>query len=91
MLLSNPEFTAGHGTASSKKLRGPTYTAIIRDELAHWLVDEYYENPDVEVLGAARPGLMTTHGPVLMMSSPWAKGRPRLRNGPMTFLRWINR
>jgi hypothetical protein len=59
--------------ASSRSLRGPTYVAIIADELAHWRVDEYYENPDAAVLGAARPGLMTTHGPLIMMSSPWAR------------------
>lgn len=59
--------------ASSVKLRGMTYIGIIADELAHWYTDDYYANPDVQVLGAARPGLLTTHGMLLMASSPWAR------------------
>ena len=61
--------------ASFRKLRGPTYIAIIADELAFWFTDASYANPDVEVLAAARPGLLTTRGPLIMASSPtprWA-------------------
>ena len=47
---------------SFRKLRGPTYIAVIADELAFWFVDDFYVNPDVEILAAAKPGLMTTHG-----------------------------
>ena len=46
--------------ASFRKLRGPTYIGIVADELAFWFVDDFYVNPDVEVLAAARPGMMTT-------------------------------
>ncbi len=59
--------------ASFRKLRGPTYIAIICDELAFWYVEDGYANPDVEVLAAARPGLLTTHGPLILASSPYAK------------------
>ena len=59
--------------ASFRKLRGPTYIAIICDELAFWFTDEGYVNPDIEIIAAARPGLMTTHGPLLTASSPYAK------------------
>jgi hypothetical protein len=59
--------------ASTTKLRGPTYIAIICDELAFWFTDENYVHPDIEVLAAARPGLLTTHGPVIMASSPHAR------------------
>jgi len=59
--------------ASFRKLRGPTYIAIICDELGFWYSDDSYQNPDVEVLAAARPGLMTTHGMVIMASSPHAR------------------
>jgi hypothetical protein len=59
--------------ASSKKLRGPTYIAIIADELSFWYVEEFYQNPDVEVLAAARPGLLTTRGMLITASSPYAK------------------
>jgi hypothetical protein len=59
--------------ASYKKLRGPTYIGIIADELSFWFVEEYYANPDVEVLAAARPGLLTTRGMLITASSPYAK------------------
>jgi hypothetical protein len=48
------------------KARGP-------NELAFWYTDDAYQNPDVEVLAAARPGLLTTRGPVIMASSPYAR------------------
>jgi hypothetical protein len=59
--------------ASFRKLRGPTYVAIIADELAFWFTDASFANPDIEVLAAVRPGLLTTGGPLIMASSPYAK------------------
>ena len=59
--------------ASFRKLRGPTFIAIIADELGYWFSEDIYANPDVEVLAAARPGLLTTQGPLIMASSPYAK------------------
>lgn len=59
--------------ASFRKLRGPTYVAIIADELGYWFSDDFYQNTDVEVLAAARPGLLTTHGMVIMASSPYGR------------------
>lgn len=59
--------------ASFRKLRGPTYIGVVADELAFWMVGDTYQNPDVEILAAASPGLLTTHGPVIMASSPYAK------------------
>ena len=59
--------------ASFRKLRGPTYLTIICDELSFWYVEDYYSNPDVEVLNAARPGLLTTRGMLILLSSPYAK------------------
>jgi hypothetical protein len=56
--------------ASFRKLRGPTYVAVIADELAFWYVDAVYANPDVEVLNAVEPGLATTGGPLILASSP---------------------
>jgi len=58
---------------SFKKLRGPTWIAILCDELSFWLVEEHYQNPDVEVLAACRPGLLTTRGMLVSASSPYAK------------------
>jgi hypothetical protein len=59
--------------ASFRKLRGPTYIGIIADELGFWFTDDNYQNPDVEILAAASPGLLTTHGPIIMASSPYAR------------------
>ena len=59
--------------ASMRNLRGPAYIDIFADEMSHWYVEDVYANPDSEVLGAARPGLMTTGGMTVMMSSPYSK------------------
>jgi len=59
--------------ASFRKLRGPTYVAVIADELAFWYVDTGYANPDVEILNAVEPGLATTGGPLILASSPHAR------------------
>jgi hypothetical protein len=59
--------------ASFRKLRGPTYVAVVADELAFWYVDVAYANPDVEILNAVEPGLATTGGPLILASSPHAR------------------
>lgn len=59
--------------ASFRKLRGPTYIAVIADELAFWYVDSSYANPDIEILNAVEPGLATTGGPLILASSPHAR------------------
>jgi hypothetical protein len=48
--------------ASFRRLRGPTYVAVIADEAAFWTTDEWSSNPDREILDAVRPGLATTGG-----------------------------
>jgi hypothetical protein len=46
----------------------------LRDALTDpYLLGHVFANPDVEVLAAARPGLLTTGGPLIMASSPYAK------------------
>ncbi len=59
--------------ASYRTLRGPTYIAVMADELAFWFTSTDYANPDVEILTAARGGLLNTQGPLLMISSVYAK------------------
>ena len=59
--------------ASFRKLRGPTYIGIIATSLRFGSPNSNYVNPDVEVLAAVRPGLLTTRGPLIMASSPYAK------------------
>ena len=59
--------------ASFRRLRGPTYIAVIADEAAFWYSDEFSANADAEILNAVRPGLATTGGPLIIASSPYAK------------------
>jgi hypothetical protein len=54
-------------------VRGPSYVSVIADEVAHWFTSADFANPDVEILASARPGLLTTRGPLLMVSSAYAK------------------
>jgi hypothetical protein len=54
-------------------LRGPTYIGVIADEAAFWYSDEFSANADTEILNAARPGLATTGGPLIIASSPYAR------------------
>src|SRR6516165_2897665 len=55
-----------------KTLRGPTYIAIVADEVAFWFTSTDFANPDIEVLASVRPGLLTTRGPLMMVSSAYA-------------------
>lgn len=60
------------GTASYRSARGYSYKAIIADEVAFWR-DAESANPDVEILKAVRPGLATLGGPLIALSSPYAR------------------
>lgn len=51
--------------ASFRRLRGPTYIAVIADKSAFWL-SENSANPDAEIINAVRPGLATTGGPLIL-------------------------
>ena len=59
-------------SASFRRIRGVTCVAVLADECAFWLCDES-ANPDVEILNAARPALATTQGPLIAISSPYAR------------------
>jgi hypothetical protein len=60
-------------SSSFRRLRGPTYVAVIADEAAFYYSDEYSSNADIEILNAVRPGLATTRGFLIIASSPYAK------------------
>jgi len=60
-------------SASFRRLRGPTYIAVICDEAAFWYSDEWSSNTDAEIVNAVRPGLATTGGPLIIASSPYAR------------------
>ncbi len=59
-------------TASYRTVRGITALGVVADEVAFWSV-EGSANPDTEVLNALRPSLATTGGPLVCISSPYAR------------------
>jgi hypothetical protein len=59
--------------ASFRRLRGPTAVAVIATEVAFWHSDEGSANVDTEILNAVRPMLATTGGPLIIISSPYAR------------------
>jgi hypothetical protein len=59
-------------SASFRRLRGMTAVAVLADECAFWLSEDS-ANPDTEILNAARPALATTGGPLIAISSPYAR------------------
>lgn len=58
--------------ANYRTVRGITAVAAIADEVAFWSLDGA-ANPDTEILNALRPALATTGGPLVVISSPYAK------------------
>jgi hypothetical protein len=59
--------------ASFRRIRGVTAVAVIASEAAFWMDSETSSNPDTEILNACRPALATTGGPLLLISSPYAR------------------
>jgi len=60
------------GTASYRTARGYTFAAVIADEIAFWRSEDS-ANPDSEIIAAVRPGLATLRGPLIALSSPYAR------------------
>jgi hypothetical protein len=60
--------------ASFRGLRGVTSVAVVADEAAFWYSEEAGSaNPDTAILDAVRPSLATTGGPLVVISSPYAR------------------
>lgn len=59
-------------TASYRTTRGYTLIAVLLDEIAFFNSDES-TNPDSEIVAALRPGLATTRGILLGLSTPYAR------------------
>jgi len=60
--------------ASFRGLRGVTCVAIVADEICFWYSDETGSaNPDSAILDAVRPSLATTGGPLVAISTPYAR------------------
>ena len=71
--LSNGVVVEVH-TASIGAPRGRTFLAVLCDEMAFWPTADGATNPDVEVINAVRPGLLTIpYSLLLVASSPYAK------------------
>jgi hypothetical protein len=60
-------------SASFRGLRGVTAVAVIGDEASFWRTEETSANADAEILNAVRPALATTGGPLIVISTPYAK------------------
>jgi len=58
--------------ASFRSTRGATCVAVICDEIAFFRL-EGAAQPDTEIVRALRPSLLTTHGPLICISSPYAR------------------
>lgn len=58
--------------ANFRTVRGVTAIGAIGDEVAFWMNDGA-ANPDSEILNALRPALATTGGPLIIISSPYAR------------------
>jgi hypothetical protein len=58
--------------ANFRTIRGITAVAAVADEVAFWFLDGS-ANSDAEILNALRPALATTGGPLMVISSPYAK------------------
>ena len=59
--------------AHTEQFRGYTFVAVLADELAFWRTEDS-ASPDVEVLNAIRPGMLTIPNAMLLCaSSPYAR------------------
>ena len=58
--------------ASWRTIRSFTACAAVADEVSYWRSEET-ANPDAEILAALRPALATTGGPLICITSPYAK------------------
>lgn len=64
--------TISVAAASFRSTRGRSLVAVIADEISFWRTDESSQ-PDREILRALRPALLLTKGPIIGISSPYAK------------------
>lgn len=59
------------GTSNNRALRGYTISCAILDEIAFWNADGM--SPDAEIVRGIRPALATLGGPLIALSSPYAR------------------
>src|SRR5262249_16231502 len=63
-------------SANYRRLRGLTCVAVIASEGAFWIDAETSANPADDILTSVRPSPLTTGGPLVMISSPYARSGP---------------
>lgn len=59
--------------SSFRTTRGYSFACVIADEIAFFRSNDTSANPDVELIRALRPGLITLRGKLIMASSPFGK------------------
>jgi hypothetical protein len=59
--------------ASFRSVRGLTCVGTVAHGIAFWQAEDGSANPDTEILRAVRPTLLTTRGPLIAISSPYAR------------------
>ena len=69
-LSSLTAFPSRFARASFRRLRGPTYVAVIADEAAFFMSDEYSVQRRCGNSQRGAPGLATTDGPLIIASCP---------------------
>jgi hypothetical protein len=72
-LRLNNNITIEVRASDFRTLRGPTYIAAIIDECAFLPTAEISSSPDSAIVDAVRPGLSTTGGPLVLISSPYSR------------------
>jgi hypothetical protein len=75
MLMSYAEADseAQKWVAAFRATRGYTLAAAFGDETAFWRSEETSLNPDKEIIAALKPGLLTSSGPLIICSTPYAR------------------
>jgi hypothetical protein len=59
-------------SSNFRSVRGLTLVCCVVDEIA-FLPSEDSANPDAELVRAVKPGLSTTGGRLIAISSPWSR------------------
>jgi hypothetical protein len=62
--------------ADYRRIRGRSFAACVADEASHWMDAETGANPASAIFEAIRPGLTTLGGPLVVVTTPYAKRGP---------------
>jgi hypothetical protein len=65
--------SARKGIDVGTSIYGPTLVGAIIEKVAFLQTDDSNSNPDNEIVTALKPALVTTRGPLILISSPYAR------------------